>query len=334
MHVRDLGDAVGAQRRHHQAGAGPDVGGADRRRRQPRPAADRRVVAVGADVGAEPDQLVDEHEPAVEDVLGDQRRALADRGQADRQRQQVGGESRERQRGGVDRGRAAVHAYPERVAARSSPRPPASITLSSAISRYSGLIPRTVTSPRVIAAPNAQVPATMRSPTVRCRTGLQLGARPRSTSVDVPAPSIRAPIAVSIVQMSTISGSRAALSISVMPSARTAAIRMFSVAPTLGKSSQISAPVQAVRRVGDHEAVLAGDVGAELGQAGDVHVEAAGADRVAARVRDPDLAAAGQQRAEHADRRAQPAHQVVVGLVAELVRHVDRDVDAVARSSR
>ena len=47
---------------------------------------------------------------------------------------------------------------------------------------------------------------------------------------------------VSIAQMSTISGSRAALSISVTPLASTAAMSRFSVAPTLGKSSQIVAP--------------------------------------------------------------------------------------------
>jgi hypothetical protein len=59
---------------------------------------------------------------------------------------------------------------------------------------------------------------------------------------EVPAPEIFAPISASIAQMSTISGSRAALSISVRPSASTAAISRFSVAPTLGKSSQIVAP--------------------------------------------------------------------------------------------
>ena len=47
--------------------------------------------------------------------------------------------------------------------------------------------------------------------------------------------------------MSTISGSRAALSISVVPSASTAAISRFSVAPTLGKSSQIVGAAQPVR---------------------------------------------------------------------------------------
>jgi len=118
---------------------------------------------------------------------------------------------------------------------------PAVISLSSAISRWLTGTPCTVTSPRVIAAANAQVPATMRSPTVRCSTGRSTST-PSTISWDVPAPPIRAPIAVSIAQMSTISGSRAALSISVTPLASTAAISRFSVAPTLGKSSQMVAP--------------------------------------------------------------------------------------------
>ena len=55
-------------------------------------------------------------------------------------------------------------------------------------------------------------------------------------------PSICAPIETSMRHRSTISGSRAALSMTVVPLASTAAVRMFSVAPTLGKSSQIAAP--------------------------------------------------------------------------------------------
>ena len=42
--------------------------------------------------------------------------------------------------------------------------------------------------------------------------------------------------------MSTTSGSLAALSIVVVPSAKTAAVTMFSVAPTLGNENAISAP--------------------------------------------------------------------------------------------
>jgi hypothetical protein len=118
---------------------------------------------------------------------------------------------------------------------------PTLTSFSRAISSQAASAPVTVTSPRVIAAPNAHVPATIRSPTVACRTG-RSPSTPSTCSVGVPAPVIRAPIALSISQMSTISGSRAALSISVTPLASTAAISRFSVAPTLGKSSQIVAP--------------------------------------------------------------------------------------------
>src|SRR3712207_7382169 len=47
---------------------------------------------------------------------------------------------------------------------------------------------------------------------------------PSTVIVEVPAPSICAPIAVSIAQRSTISGSRAALSTTVVPWASTVAI--------------------------------------------------------------------------------------------------------------
>ena len=49
-------------------------------------------------------------------------------------------------------------------------------------------------------------------------------------------------MSTSMLHKSTISGSRAALSITVTPFARTAAVRMFSVAPTLGNFSSIVAP--------------------------------------------------------------------------------------------
>ncbi len=96
-------------------------------------------------------------------------------------------------------------------------------------------------SPPVIAAANAQVAPTIRSPITRWSVGWS-AVTPCTVSVEDPIPSIFAPIWVSIAARSTISGSRAALSITVGPSASTAAMRMFSVAPTLGKSSQIWAP--------------------------------------------------------------------------------------------
>ncbi len=52
--------------------------------------------------------------------------------------------------------------------------------------------------------------------------------------VELPAPSISAPMLTRNLQRSTISGSRAAFSSVVVPSAITAAISRFSVAPTLG----------------------------------------------------------------------------------------------------
>ena len=172
-----------------QPGAGPDVGGPHRRAGEPFLAADDRVVAVGAHVGAEPDQLVDEHEPALEDVLGDHRRPVADRRQRDRQRLQVGREARVGQRHDVDRARAAGPSAPgsRRRARRPSRRPGCS--LSSAISRCSGRAPRTVTSPCVMAAAIANVPATIRSGTVRCVAGMQR-VDAVDLSVDVPTPPI------------------------------------------------------------------------------------------------------------------------------------------------
>ena len=123
--------------------------------------------------------------------------------------------------------------------------------------------------------------------------------------------------------MSTISGSRAALSISVTPLASTAAISRFSVAPTLGKSSQIVAPRRppaASATMKPCSPLISAPIRASPA---DVHVQPAGADRVPARVGDPHLAPAGQQRPEHADRRPEPADQVVVGLGARFIRRVD-----------
>ena len=58
-----------------------------------------------------------------------------------------------------------------------------------------------------------------------------------------PIPLIFAPIFTNMLHKSTISGSRATLSIFEFPFAKTAAITTFSVAPTLGKSRAIFAPL-------------------------------------------------------------------------------------------
>ena len=87
----------------------------------------------------------------------------------------------------------------------------------------------------------AQVPATIRSATALWLVGCSCST-PVISRVDEPMPSIWAPIDTIIRHRSTISGSRAALSMTVVPLASTAAVMMFSVAPTLGKSSQIVVP--------------------------------------------------------------------------------------------
>ena len=80
---------------------------------------------------------------------------------------------------------------------------------------------------------------------------------------------------------------------------------------------------QPAGNLGDDEAVLDADLGAELAQAGDVHVQPARTDVVPARQRDARAAAPRDERAEHADRRAQTTYQLVRRLVLQLLRSVD-----------
>ena len=98
-------------------------------------------------------------------------------------------------------------------------------------------------SPRVITAATAQVPATIRSETVVYSVARN-ALTPEIVSSDVPMPEICPPIETNMLQMSTISGSRAALSIIVCPLAVTAAISNVSVAPTLGKSKYTCVPTK------------------------------------------------------------------------------------------
>jgi hypothetical protein len=70
------------------------------------------------------------------------------------------------------------------------------------------------------------VAACTRSLTSACTQDcIDAGLTPRITNVDVPTPSIWAPIDCNIAHKSPISGSRAALEMVVTPSATTAAIR-------------------------------------------------------------------------------------------------------------
>ena len=133
-------------------------------------------------------------------------------------------------------------------------------------------------------------------------------------------PSIFAPIWVSIAARSMISGSRAALSITVVPSASTAAMRMFSVAPTLGKSSQICAPrstLAAARRPG-----RARSPWWRPARCRPDWCMSSGREPMASPPGSGTTAptAPRHQRAEHAHRGPQPRHRAVVRLGAELAR--------------
>ena len=117
-------------------------------------------------------------------------------------------------------------AHADAVGARRVPRLELGLT-----GRGAAATPRTVTSPRVAAA-SMNVPASIRSAnamsSVRARTTMRM--------VSLPAPLTLPPIALIMPARSTISGSLAALMMIVSPRANDAAIMMFSVPPTLGKS--------------------------------------------------------------------------------------------------
>ena len=68
-------------------------------------------------------------------------------------------------------------------------------------------------------------------------------SRPWIHKVDVPSPSMRAPILIRQLATSTTSGSRAAFSIRLSPLASTAAIRALCVAPTETLESVTLLPV-------------------------------------------------------------------------------------------
>ena len=118
---------------------------------------------------------------------------------------------------------------------------PASRSLSSVASIDGGSAAVSVTSPPAAATAQRKVPASIRSGITRCSAPCRRST-PWTTIRSVPAPSIRAPIATSAFARSTTSGSRAAFSITVSPSAKVAAIIRFSVPVTVTMSVTIRAP--------------------------------------------------------------------------------------------
>ena len=119
--------------------------------------------------------------------------------------------------------------------------PPASRTLTSKASRSSARARRTSTLPPVISAAASSVPASIRSGITSTSAG-RSSRTPSTTTVDVPAPSMRAPMRVSTAASAVTSGSRAQFSSTVRPSASAAAMTRFSVPVTVGRSNTNRAP--------------------------------------------------------------------------------------------
>ena len=94
-----------------------------------------------------------------------------------------------------------------------------------------------------MAAATMYVPASMRSGMMRYSHPLR-EETPSMVMMEVPWPVILAPMALRKLARSTTSGSRAAFSMTVTPSAREAAMSRFSVPPTVGKSRVILAPLR------------------------------------------------------------------------------------------
>ena len=105
----------------------------------------------------------------------------------------------------------------------------------------------TRTSPRVMAAATSSVPASMRSGTTLWTAPVSSGT-PSISMRSVPTPCRRAPIAVSSAPRSLTSGSRAAFSMIVVPSASAAAIMRFSVPVTVTRSVAMRAAFSRLAR--------------------------------------------------------------------------------------
>ena len=141
----------------------------------------------------------------------------------------------------TERGRPAA-----RTRIQSSPHSisvPASRSLSITTSRWSARTSLSSTSPPAAATAHRKVPASMRSGMTRCPPA---GACSRSTpSMRMrlpPWPSMRAPMRISSSARSVTSGSCAAFSSTVSPSASVAAISRFSVPVTVIMSVLMRAP--------------------------------------------------------------------------------------------
>ena len=146
----------------------------------------------------------------------------------------------------------------------------------------------------------------MRSGTVRWLTGRsEPRGSPRTTSREVPRPVMSAPIATNISHRSTTSGSRRRVVDRRLPVGEDR-----SGDDVLGGADAREAEddVGAMQPLGGRVDLTVAELelGAHLLQRGHVHVDRPGAEVVAARHRQPDPPATGEQRPEHVDRSPDP----------------------------
>ncbi len=266
------------------------------------------VVAFDFDVGAEAHELLHVHHAILEDRLGDDRRAFRPSRQRHELRLHVGGEA------GVWSGaQTDAAALPVRVTRMTSPSTatsaPASRSLVITASSDSGSVPRTAAlaagrgngreiRPRLDAVGHDGV-----------RRAVQFLYALDDDPVGPRARRCSRPSRSRQRARSTISGSRAAFSSTVVPSASVAAISRFSVPVTVAMSNTHLGPAQPP--FGIDVAVIEVDRGAHGLQALDVLVDGAQSDRTATGKRHARLAAASEQRTERQDRRAHRLHELV-----------------------
>ena len=124
---------------------------------------------------------------------------------------------------------------------------PASSSLRSAASKWSGTTPSSRILPPVMAAAAAKVAASMRSGMIVVSIG-RSAFTPWIVSRREPSPSMRAPHATSTSPSTVTSGSNATFSSTVVPCASTAAIMSCAVAPTETTSKLKFAPLSFTSR--------------------------------------------------------------------------------------
>ena len=279
------------------------------------------MVALGADVGAQTTQLVDIHPARLEDVLGDHRGALGHRVHGQQHRLQVGRQTRVGKGDEVHRPRPVLDRDPEAAGDDLHARP----GLGQLVQRDVQVL-RHAPPDQDVAARHHRPdrPAARHDPV---RDGLVHDRVQTLDADDLQGAGPHAPDRGSHRQQQPAQVDDLGLACRVVDQRRPLGQHgrhqqvlgradAREVQPDLG-------PAQP-GRPGHDVAVLDLHGCAELDQTGDVHIQRPAADGVAARQRDLGLSAAGDERAEHRDGPADPADQVVVGLVAERRRDLDR----------